>query len=394
MSPEGHKADCHNKDPKVVHREQIDIFREKVRPLLEKYPRYDTDYSLLRWLHAYKFNYDMAAQQMEWSLNAMDAVGIFDKDLSSVESIHKEVRNITPVAEYFPGGMLGCDKDGNVINMHTVGKVRPRSLVDAERVSRFYIGAIMDCEGCNTLIRAEEAKRGRKLGSIMIVDLSDFSYDLIFQIPATKIYINALLLIQTMFPDTARRLYVVNAPLVVNALIKMVLMALAKETVAKIEILGSNWKDILVERHGAENLTRCCGGTLSDDLLRPGGDVPDSVKKGIRKEHYEADQLKKVRVSARDEICIPFEVEKEGSKLCWYFECSSGDIDFSVVYQNHEVWPCFRISTEFVPEFGEIICKQSGTYEIRFSNKHAIFWSKEIKYIVQIESPTNTHHTF
>lgn len=30
----------------------------------------------------------------------------------------------------------------------------------------------------------------------MIIDLSDFSYDVIFQIPATKIYINALLLIQ------------------------------------------------------------------------------------------------------------------------------------------------------------------------------------------------------
>uniref|UniRef100_A0A0M3HIV5 CRAL_TRIO_N domain-containing protein n=1 Tax=Ascaris lumbricoides TaxID=6252 RepID=A0A0M3HIV5_ASCLU len=153
MPPEQNKIEFDINDPKIIHKEQIDLFRMKVQPLLNKYPRYNTDYSLLRWLHAYKFDYDLAAQKMEWSLNAMDAVGIFEKDLSSVELIHKEVRNITPIAEYFPGGMLGFDKDGNVINMHTVGRARPQSLMSAERISRFFIGALMDCEGCATLIR-------------------------------------------------------------------------------------------------------------------------------------------------------------------------------------------------------------------------------------------------
>lgn len=44
--------------------------------------------------------------------------------------------------------------------------------------------------------RAEEAKRGCKLGTVVIVDLSDFSYDIIFHLPATKIYISALMMLQ------------------------------------------------------------------------------------------------------------------------------------------------------------------------------------------------------
>lgn len=46
----------------------------------------------------------------------------------------------------------------------------------------------------------------------------------------------------------------------------------------KIEILGSNWKEILVERHGAEYLPQSYGGKLCDDLLRKGGEVPEIVK--------------------------------------------------------------------------------------------------------------------
>ncbi|VDK26184.1 unnamed protein product [Anisakis simplex] len=95
----------------------------------------------------------MAAQKMEWALNTMNAVGVFDMDLSSVDAVQKAVRSITPIAEYFPGGVIGCDKNGNIINMHTMGQIRIRSLVDAERASKFFIGAIVDCEGAAHLMR-------------------------------------------------------------------------------------------------------------------------------------------------------------------------------------------------------------------------------------------------
>uniref|UniRef100_A0A915BH89 GOLD domain-containing protein n=1 Tax=Parascaris univalens TaxID=6257 RepID=A0A915BH89_PARUN len=80
-----------------------------------------------------------------------------------------------------------------------------------------------------------------------------------------------------------------------------------------------------------------CGGKLCSDLLRRGGEVPEFVKNQVKRLHYGPDELVKLRVSARGEERIPFVVDKKGSKLSWYFVCASGDIDFSIVFQDREV---------------------------------------------------------
>lgn len=372
-------------DVALRRKNEVKALRQRMRPFLDKYPQYDTDYSLVRWLRGYNYDIEAAAQKMEWSLNAMGVVGAFKQDFSTVEKIHEAVRAITPVAEYFPGGMLGSDKNGNIINMHNIGKARPRSLLSSGRVSEFLRAAIFDCEGCQHLLRAEEAKRGRKLGVIMVVDFSGFSYDVVFHIPATKIYINMLKLVQTLFPDTAAKLYLVNTPIAISFLVRMVKMALATETVDRFEMLGSDWKEVLIERHGAECLPKSCGGTKSDDILRRGGEVPESIRPLIKTMYIPPEELSKLTIPARSEISIPFEVTKKETVLSWYFTCSSGDIDFRIVHNNLEVWPCFRISTEFSPEFGEIVCKEIGKYEVQFSNKHAVIWSKQIRFQMKLD---------
>lgn len=43
-------------DMKSIHQKDIAEFREYMEPLLKKYPRYDTDYALLRWLRGCKFD--------------------------------------------------------------------------------------------------------------------------------------------------------------------------------------------------------------------------------------------------------------------------------------------------------------------------------------------------
>lgn len=48
----------------------------------------------------------MAAQKMKWALNTMNAVGAFEKDLSSVEKIEATLRAETPITEYFPSILI------------------------------------------------------------------------------------------------------------------------------------------------------------------------------------------------------------------------------------------------------------------------------------------------
>uniref|UniRef100_A0A0R3RWK5 CRAL-TRIO domain-containing protein n=1 Tax=Elaeophora elaphi TaxID=1147741 RepID=A0A0R3RWK5_9BILA len=374
-------------DLKIVHEKDIAEFRKDMEPTLKKYPRYDTDYALLRWLRACKFDKEMAAQKMKWALNTMDVVGAFEKDLTSFEKIETTLREESPFHEYFPGGIFGYDKNGYVIIIHNIGRAHPRSLVSAERVSKFYVNAIYDYEGTQYLIRAEEARRGCKLGTIVIVDLSDFSYDIVFHLPATKIYISALMLLQEIFVDSAAKLYIINAPIAVQFLMRMVLMNIAKETTDVFEFLGNNWKEVLVERHGAECLPKKYGGLLSDDIFQKGGVIPTSLIQMHRMQMDEG-MFEKISISARSEAVLSINVEKPNSRLFWYFTCSSGDIDFYVLFKEQEVWPRFRIYTEFTAEYNEIECKEAGIYQLVFSNKHGRIWSKCIQYYIDIKPPS------
>uniref|UniRef100_A0A1I8EM29 CRAL-TRIO domain-containing protein n=1 Tax=Wuchereria bancrofti TaxID=6293 RepID=A0A1I8EM29_WUCBA len=373
-------------DIKSIYQDEIDEFRKHMEPLLKKYPCYDTDYSLLRWLRGSKFDKEVAGEKMKWSLNTINTVGAFDKNFSSVEEIETILKAVSPFAEYFPGGIIGYDKNGYVIILHNIGKAHPRSLIGAERVSQFYINSIYGYEATQCLIRSEEAKRGCKLGAVVIIDLSGFSYDIVFHLPATKIYISAIIMLQDMFPDIAVKLYVVNTPTAVQFLLRMVLMNVAKETVDLLEFLGNDWKDILLGRHGAKFLPKRYGGLLGDDIFRKGGEVPNSVAQ-MNKKYVADEKLKKITVSARDEAVINISVEKPNSKLSWYFVCSSGDIDFCVLFEKQEVWPRFRIYTEFTAEYNEIVCKEVGTYQLLFSNKHGRVWSKCIQYYIDVKQP-------
>lgn len=69
-----------------------------------------------------------------------------------------------------------------------------------------------------------------------------------------------------------------NQPLDPHGFSQWIEKKIIQETVENFQVLGSNWKEILAERHGAENLPMSCGGTKNDDLLRKGGEIPSSVK--------------------------------------------------------------------------------------------------------------------
>lgn len=83
-----------------------------------------------------------------------------------------------------------------------------------------------------------------------------------------------------------------------------------------------------------------------------------------------------------------FQVDQTGSRLKWFFRVNSGDINFSIFHSSGKVVrPTFRLTTEFVPEWGEVVCQLAGEYILTFDNKHGKLWSKEVKYRVQVLAP-------
>lgn len=158
------------------------------------------------------------------------------------------------------------------------------------------------------------------------------------------------------------------------------------------EFLGNDWKDVLRREIGEENLLPHWGGTMQSDLptgsIRMGGEIPDSVRNELISslKYVPTEQLLRVSISARGSITIPLEVTAPGSVLSWYFTVDYGDIDFWITYESVEVWPRFRISTEFVAEYGEIFCAKKGTYIVHFDNSHGKLWGKYIAYLLAVDA--------
>ena len=102
--------------------------------------------------------------------------------------------------------------------------------------------------------------------------------------------------------------------------------------------------------------------------------------------------LNKINVPARNktevfhfessiQISVQVRVQCEaGTELNWLWKVNSGDLDFSVEKDGVEVFPKFRLSTEFTPEISKMTVRHSGEYVLVFDNSHGTVWSKDVKY--------------
>ncbi|EJW77210.1 CRAL/TRIO domain-containing protein [Wuchereria bancrofti] len=217
------------KDPPLSYEEKlgdIEQFRKRMAPILDKYPSYDTLFTLDRWLRSYDNDIEEAAKRMTQALEnlyALDACREYD----SAEWLNDFLHSISRAAEYFPGGIMGPDKHGNIILVQPMGRARPRTLMRLGRVSDLYKASILETEACMYFLRKEEAVRGHQLSIIFILDLAELSLESIYM-PAVKAYINVLNVLQYLFPNSIKKVYVINSPSMINVLFNMVKRVLSK----------------------------------------------------------------------------------------------------------------------------------------------------------------------
>uniref|UniRef100_A0A1I7Y8N9 CRAL-TRIO domain-containing protein n=1 Tax=Steinernema glaseri TaxID=37863 RepID=A0A1I7Y8N9_9BILA len=357
-------------------RAKIDELKLKCATDLQRYPEYNDDFTLLRWLMGWDFDVDAVVPKLSFCLSTLYALGLHEMNFDSAEDIAEFARSQSATSEYFPGGLMGEDREGNLIGVQCLARAHPKSLALAGRVSEVLRFTIMEGEAAFKIIRKNEAKLGRKLGIKLIVDLAGFSTDLLYA-PTLKIYLNLISQLQSMFPDFARSIFVINCPSMLSVAYTAVQPVLSKQTRDKVQFLGADWKEKLAEDLGAENIWPHWGGTKPipeqakgkpTGLIRMGGKVPKELRCENNNSWDDDKPMEKLNVPARSVKKVQVEVGPNASRLCWFFKCSSADIDFSIKRDGIYVWPRFRISTEFVPEFGSIDC-QEGIYEIESVKK-------------------------
>ncbi|VBB34145.1 unnamed protein product [Acanthocheilonema viteae] len=340
--------------------DDIEQFRERMLSVLNKYPSYNTTFTLERWLRSYNNDIEEAAKRMTRALQNIHILNAC-MDYDNAESLNDFLHTLNRAAEYFPGGIMGPDKHGNIILVQPMGRARPKTMMRLGRVSDLYRAAITEAEACMYFLRKEEAVRGCQLSIIFISDLAELSLETIYM-PAMKAYMDVLKILQRLIEN--------------------------------VEFLGSDWKQQLRDELGEENIFKYWGGTKEapkeSGTIRMGGEVPDSLREEILKtlKFIPDDQLIKTTILAGGLLKIPVHVLQSNSLLQWYFTVSDGDIDFKITYgeEEEEIWPHFRLSTEFVPEYGELICHQKGTYILHFYSPAKLF-NKIVAYNISVKDP-------
>ncbi|CAD5218647.1 unnamed protein product [Bursaphelenchus okinawaensis] len=372
--------------------EKIKNLRKEIgKDLLARTPLMNDDFSLHRWICGWDNKTAEILPRYKQMSEIINALGFNNFDINDEDDVNTTVVKYNRLAQFFAGGVMGFDNDGDLITCSFLGNVRPRTLVKCGSTHQVFKMAILDAVLIWKLLKKREQKTGKKAGCKIIMDLSGFGMEHLFA-PTVKIYLNLIKLLQDMFPEITNKIYVINSPTVFTTAFALIKPILSEKTKAKIEILGSNYQEMLLNELGADNVYPLYGGTkkpvkgsLETGTLRMGG-VPQKeliYDPHYCPEHVEDAQLTKINVPARSKKSLDFKCKK-GQTLKWFFK-TSGDIDLSV-YQDNQVlcMPKFRLNTEFVPEFDQVVCQTTGTYTIVFDNSFSTFFSKDVRYHVKV----------
>lgn len=84
---------------------------------------------------------------------------------------------------------------------------------------------------------------------------------------------------QKFYPEITKKVYIINAAMTFKAIWKLLKTVLDKNTVSKIELLGTNYQKTLIEEIGAENLPVEYGGTCEDPIDQPRGPWAEEWKR-------------------------------------------------------------------------------------------------------------------
>lgn len=221
------------------------------------------DATLLRFLRARQSDLDAAITMWKNCYNwrkTVDGVGIDElyRQLDPFDYPERE-----EVFKCWPLWFHKTDKLGRPLNIHHFGGINMQELYKHITPEKFWQTIVVNAESLTREILPAAAQAAGKdiTGTFVIVDLKGFSIRQFWQMQ--NLARDSFQISQDYFPETMAHLAIVNAPTGFSTIWNFIKPWLAKETVAKVEILGSNFAETLLAQIPAENLPESLGGTCT-----------------------------------------------------------------------------------------------------------------------------------
>ncbi|KXS19269.1 hypothetical protein M427DRAFT_95357 [Gonapodya prolifera JEL478] len=215
------------------------------------------DHTLLRFLRARRF--DIAKTKLMF-VNYLEWRTEFKVDELYESFVFTERAE---VAKLYPRYYHKQDKDGRPLWIEHLGKLNSKEVFKTTTEQRFMQNHVHEFEKfLRQRLPACSYKSNRHIEqSCTILDLKGVPMTQFPQASAVVKKISAIS--QDYYPETLGKMYIINAPTLFSGAWNVIKHFLDENTVAKIHIFSSNYKDALLNQVPAENLPAELGGTCT-----------------------------------------------------------------------------------------------------------------------------------
>ncbi|ELR17313.1 CRAL/TRIO domain containing protein [Acanthamoeba castellanii str. Neff] len=302
-----------------------------------------------------------------------------------LETAPKTNKNFPLVLKYWPGHYHKHDKDGCPVYYERLGAVDVRGLLNTVPGEDLFNVHVYQQEQSRALKAQLSKEHNRSMYlCIFVQDLSGLSMNHLYT-PAFDLFKKILGFDQSNYPDSLKSYYVINSPACLKMMYSLIKPLLDPNTRKKVHILGSNYRDTLLEVIDEEHLPAEYGGECACE----GGCIPGGGKFVDLKDDGTTYNPAEVSIGRKDKHEVKLTVA-QGATLSWEFTVKSHDVGFGVFFgEGKEREALVAIEKHHGTRKGKLTAEKAGTYWLVWDNTYSILKGKSVEYQAFINADTD-----
>lgn len=369
-------------------KEQSEIFHKFKTKVSDVTKPHHDDLYLQKWLKARKYDIAKAEKMFRKSMEWRETVG--------ADTILEDWTPPEVIQKYYPGGIIGRDREGNVVMIDPFGQIDLKGIMMSVKKEDIIRSQVYRLEKIEMMRRQQTTKEKPIHQCVHIQDMTGFSSKIMFK-AGLNLVLEILDMLEQNYPETLKTTYIINAPRIFNMGYSVIKKFMNKEITDKFRMYTSNWGDEIKKVIDPSQLPKYYGGEMVDDNGDPkcsqmicyGGEVPESCYLNVVDSIPGGNKMKVASISGWSSFTVQL-VAPTNNCVIRYSFCTEtdGDVTFTILQDVLGVLKPLppgprKVTCGLTPEDGITHCPEIGQYVLRFENS-SIYSSKKLHYFAEV----------